>query len=117
MLFSIKGDQNHFLKRIRHLTYGPYDRTSHIKYKIACWISTLERPCIIHFYFQGGLLAIRVSIEYSDLVDGMLLESPMLNLNDGISGLWGKRAASSFLSYLVPNLKFNLGMNLNIIFI
>jgi len=57
---------------------------------------------------SGGLLAIRVSIEYSDLIDGMLLESPMLNLNDGISGLWGKRAASSFLSYLVPNLKFNL---------
>lgn len=58
-----------------------------------------------------------MSIEYSDLIDGMLLESPMLNLNDGISGLWGKRAASSFLSYLVPNLKFNLGMNQKRIFI
>lgn len=50
----------------------------------------------------------RVSIEFPDLVDGMLLESPMIQLNDGITGLWGKRTASSFLSYVIPNIKFTL---------
>lgn len=32
----------------------------------------------------------------------------MLQLNDNIHGLWGKRTASSFLSYLMPTIKFQL---------
>ena len=54
-------------------------------------------------------MALRVSIEHSELIDGLLLESPMLQLNDNINGLWGKRTASALLTFIIPTVRFNLG--------
>ena len=54
-------------------------------------------------------MALRVSIEHNELIDGLLLESPMLQLNDNINGLWGKRTASAFLTFFIPTVRFNLG--------
>ena len=55
-------------------------------------------------------MALRVSIEHNELIDGLVLESPMLQLNDNINGLWGKRTASAFLTFIIPTVRFNLGI-------
>ena len=57
-------------------------------------------------------MALRVSIEHNELIDGLLLESPMLQLNDNINGLWGKRTASAFLTFIIPTVRFNLGIGI-----
>ena len=56
---------------------------------------------------KGALFALRVSMEHSDLLAGMILESPFIAPSDSAMS-WHKTFGAQMLSFVLPELKLPL---------